>query len=587
MARLSHRGPDGKNILQIKHAAMGHWHFWTTPEEVGEKQPLQISNLPFVIVFDGRLDNREELYNKLGINLEESKNLSDAALTLHAYQRWEKDCVRHFIGEFALVIIDVHKKQLFCARDQLGERTLFYTLQSSRKIIIASEPWAIAGAFDAIPSINENYVAHYFAFKSTKDGQSFFNGINELLPAHALLINTTENKTWRYWHPDQIKKIRYKSDGEYGEHFLSLLEISVRSRLRSTTPVGVFMSGGLDSTSVACLAARMLKPEPLTTISYVYDELNDCDERCYINAIKEKYPIRSIEILGDDAWAFRGEYNRPRNLNLPDENFFRFLNEKGYSFAQQNDLRVLLNGEGGDHLFSAGVYWLTDLLSEGQVMKAFRELSNTRYLGFRKFLKSGVLQCVIRQILNSLPGGKYLHRKQSVPSWLSPLSQEYILKQRTRLVDPLSRYANVLGMSSSRRLSSEKFYSRCHGIELRYPFHDRRLVEFLFGLPAYQLFAHGLSKHILRTAMKDVLPDIVRLRSGKTGLSALLFRGVERENKLLQTHVQDVNAVWRKHISPEWLKLYGDYSHTPDTMERETLVPWLCGSYAMWHKKIS
>ncbi len=147
MPRLSHRGPDGKDTHYTKYAVMGHWHFWTTPEEIGEKQPLEVKGLPFIITFDGRLDNRAELFKKLNIPAEEGKTLSDAVLTLYAYKKWEEKTPEHFIGEFAFAILDEDKKQLFCARDHLGDRTLFYANQGEQTII-ASEPWAVAGAFD-------------------------------------------------------------------------------------------------------------------------------------------------------------------------------------------------------------------------------------------------------------------------------------------------------------------------------------------------------------------------------------------------------------------------------------------------------
>ncbi len=180
-------------------------------------------------------------------------------------------------------------------RDALGDRTLFYAFDGTR-LVIASEPWAVAGAMQYRPELNESAVAHYFALKATEDGQTLFKNVYELLPAHVMVVNASGQRTWRYWQPDLSKRLRGKSDEEYAEQFRSLLEESVRCRMRSTTPVGVLMSGGLDSTSVACLAARMLAPQPLTTISYVFDELTDCDERQYIEAVKAQWGIRSIQI---------------------------------------------------------------------------------------------------------------------------------------------------------------------------------------------------------------------------------------------------------------------------------------------------
>ena len=157
---LKHRGPDGRDVSFTEHAALGHWHFWTTPEEVGEKQPLELNGLPFKIVFDGRLDNRAEILDGLKPPLENASRLSDAALLLYAYERWGRECFERLIGEYALVIFDEWRGELICARDALGDRSLFYSIHDSR-IIIASEPRA--AAVEA-PELNESAVSHFFCF---------------------------------------------------------------------------------------------------------------------------------------------------------------------------------------------------------------------------------------------------------------------------------------------------------------------------------------------------------------------------------------------------------------------------------------
>ena len=419
MARLNHRGPDGHDTLIDNHIAMGHWHFWTTPEEVGEKQPLQIKGLPFTIVFDGRIDNRKELFTALKISPEESKEISDATLVLRAYQHWGEKCVEHFVGEFALAIFDKEKKELFCARDHLGDRTLFYTYQGSQ-IIIASEPWAITGASDKKPIINESAVAHYFAFKIPEDGQAFFNGIYELLPAHAMLFNATQKKKWHYWQPDLTKKIRYKSDEEYAQHFLSLLEESVHARMRSPKPVGVFLSGGLDSTSVAALAARMMVPKQLTTISYVFDKFPDCDERTFINLLKEKWKLQSKQLLCDDAWPFQNLDKPPSNLSQIGGNFYHILIDRLYKKARYEKVSVILTGGFGDQLLATHSNWFLDLVLDGRINNAINEI--ILHLKAKKVFNLRIIYYIIKQITKLLSGKHWTTHHEKAPAWLTPLS---------------------------------------------------------------------------------------------------------------------------------------------------------------------
>ena len=206
MERLKHRGPDGRDAALAGHIAMGHWHFWTTPEEVEERQPLQLSGLPFKIVLDGRLDNRPELISDLKLDSTQGKLLSDAVLILHAYDRWGENCFEHFVGEYALVLLDQQRDELICARDALGDRTLFYATNGTR-MVIASEPWAVAGADNSRIELNESTVAHFFSRKAIEDGQTFFRGIYELPPAHVMVSNASGDRHRRYWHPDSSKQL--------------------------------------------------------------------------------------------------------------------------------------------------------------------------------------------------------------------------------------------------------------------------------------------------------------------------------------------------------------------------------------------
>ncbi|HEX2995318.1 MAG TPA: hypothetical protein VHP14_10855, partial [Anaerolineales bacterium] len=200
MNRLRHRGPDGSDLLLLDRIHMGHWHFWTTPEDVGERQPLALNGLPFTVVFDGRIDNRSDLISALALPVD-GRELSDAALVIHAYGRWQEHCVEHFVGEFAFVLFDHFRDELFCARDPMGDRTLFYTFDATC-ITVASEPWAVAGTFNETPDLDESVTALHFAMKVPEDGSTFFKGICELLPAQALIIDCSGERNWFYWQAD-------------------------------------------------------------------------------------------------------------------------------------------------------------------------------------------------------------------------------------------------------------------------------------------------------------------------------------------------------------------------------------------------
>jgi len=584
MERLKHRGPDGRDAALVGRVALGHWHFWTTPEEVGERQPLMIKGLPFRIVLDGRLDNRLELISKLNLNPADGKRLSDAALVLHAYAHWGEGCFEYFIGEYALVILDERCGELICARDALGDRTLFYSFCGSR-LVIASEPWAVAGADDSTAELNETAVAHFFALRATQDGQTLFKNVYELLPAHGMRITASGQRSWRYWQPDPSVRLRGKSDQEYAEQFLSLLEESVRCRMRSSTPVGVLMSGGLDSGSVACLAARMSAPIPLTTISYVFDELTDCDERQYIETIKKQWGIRSIQIPCDDAWPYKDWDNWPHNPNHPEGNAYRLLKERAYQRAHQEGLRVLMPGTFGDELYCGEEDWLADLIVDGRLHDAARELKrHLRYAGLSATLKSDYLRRVGRRLLNSLPSGRYLRRAGKAPVWLTADASKRLNRGENWLAPAFELKGDLLGIGASRDSSYENVNASRHALELRHPYRDRRLAEYVLALPAYQLYNLGFYKYILRVAMQGILPQPILSRSQSTFLSPLFSRGLEREQKVLLACFQHSNAAWRKYVRSDWILEHWNKEITSQTSGTVAVVPWLCVSYESWSR---
>jgi asparagine synthase (glutamine-hydrolysing) len=564
---------------------MGHWHFWTTPEEVGERQPLELAGLPFKVVLDGRLDNRPELISELGLPSEEGRRLSDAALILHAYDHWGVHCLEHFIGPFALVIWDERCGELLCGRDALGDRTLFYSLTGTR-LVVASEPWAVAGANDSSNELDDYAIAYYFALRVPEDGQTLFKNIQELLPAHEMAVHANGERQWRYWQPKSSDHVQGKSDREYAEEFRYLLSESVRCRLRSTTPVGVLMSGGLDSTSVACLAAMMIAPTPLTTISYVFDELTDCDERQFINSVKEKWGIHSIQIPCDDAWPFKDWPNWPPNPNQPDWNVYRLLKERAYQCANREGIRVLLTGEFGDHLYGAESDFLVDLIADGRYLDAGREFGqHIHYAGLRWTWERGYLQRVGRNFLNRITYRRHLHGSLNPPpAWLTSFSAGYLSQPGNGLDSQVEHQSGMLDLSGAMICAGETSYANRYALEQRYPYRDRRLVEYVLALPAYQLYYRGYIKYILRTAMQDILPQMIRNRTQPNRLLSLFFRGIERENHVLETYFQDHNSAWSRFVRADWLQQHWKIVYPPEQDGPQAVVPWLCMSFETWAK---
>lgn len=583
MEHLNHRGPDGSNVFSVGGTTMGHWHFWTTPEEVGEQQPLAMNGVPFLIVFDGRIDNREELLNSLHISREESPLISDAALTLRAYAGWGEICFKRFIGEFALVIFNKKKNELVCVRDHLGARTLFYSVHED-SVVIASEPWSVANSGLQKIELNESAIAHYFAFKATDNGQTFFNNVYELLPARVMTITPDSFRTFQYWEP-AMQPIRYATDEEYAEHFRSLLEESVSSRMRATTPVGVLMSGGLDSTAIASLIAREIAPQRLTTISYVFDELSECDERAYIETVQEKWNTRPIYIPCDDAWPLKDWEHWVKNPNSPEGNPYRLMKERAYQRAHEEGLRVLFTGGFGDELYSGAENHILHLIFDGYFAEAVREINfQIQHKGMKKALLK-YLRHSKRYTFVRLQKHWLKNPKVAVPAWLTPLAASYLVKTKPGINPRFEEFAYLFGLEAAQDCSLEIFNASRHSIELRHPFHDRRLIEFAINIPGYQVYRRGIYKHILRMAMKNVMPEAIRTCPVRiSNFSPLYERGLKREQNLLQEVMQANSKTWSRFVSANWIEENGI---APTDGGARDLIPWMCASYERYQAYIN
>lgn len=524
MDRLTHRGPDGCDVSCIESVSLGHQHFWTTPEEVGERQPLVDKQRQCYLVFDGRLDNRQELLQALDRDDTAGRNLSDAELILVAYRQWAEAGIARLLGPFALALYDVAHRRVICARDGVGDRSLFYFL-SSKLLIVASEEQAVLAHPAVSRRLDETRVAVYFSLQEPGDGATFFADVHELLPAHMMVIEEDRMRTWRYWDVEPGRRVQYRDDAEYAAHFRELLEDSVSCRLRTLSPPAVMMSGGLDSTSVAALIAGQ-QTSRVRTISYVFDELRQGDERWFMQAMIDQYHLDAVQIRGDDAWPLREAESWPLNPNTPEDTPYRRLMERVYQTARDAGVRTILTGFFSDHTYAGAHYWFRDLLADRHFALAGRESAwYIQRQGLQAFFKDCLLRaCVNRKLIRCV-------RPLQPPHWLTdrakallPESERWPPSARSGR-RPL-QHERVLGLRAARGASFDIFHASHSRVELRHPYRDRRLIEFILAVPAHQLYRQGLYKPILRNAMQGILPERIRRRRHPTSLTGLFLRGM-------------------------------------------------------------
>lgn len=585
LARLRHRGPDGADVSAGPGRVLAHSHFWTTPEEVGERQPVTDPESGHSLVFDGRIDNRADLERSLGVS---DTAFSDARLLLRAYVRWGQSCFEHLLGPFAVLIWDSETASLLAARDPMGDRTLFYAVIPGG-VVIASEEQALLAHPAVRPALDEETLARHFAIEAPRAGATFFAAIRELPPGSLLLASGGRFRLQTFWTPTPPDPIRYRRDEEYAEHLASLLGDAVEARLRSSTPVGISLSGGMDSPSVAALAVERLGragngPRP-ASFSWVFDDLPECDERRWIDPLVASLGLESTRVAADAYWPLRDAATWPVNPNTPLSNAYRTLKQALYAAVSERGIRTLLIGVFSDRLFVGRETWLASRVMGGHLGDPFRHLARLVTGGeIRRIWRDPALRAVARRIApffsrNVPPPTK--------PPWLTPAAWTLVENgQAGRTPVPREiRARRTAAVFDELRgtFPGEIYFSSQFSLDVRDPFRDLRVVRFMLAVPPDQLERGPVQKYILRRAMKGRLPDLIVDRTETTFLDPFYRRSLfGRETATVERLLRAPNALWRGRVEEEWL--LGSFPEKFLTMPdgRALLVPYFAASAQLW-----
>ena len=301
---MASRGPDGTYTWVNDAITLGHGALHATPESVNEVMPLVDRATGNVIVADVRLDNRDELIGALRLDGVATAEIGDGRLLLDAYRKWGEDCVDHLLGDFAFAIWDERRRQLFLARDPFGAKPLTYHC-SEHLMAFASDSRSVVGLEDVPSTIDRDRVFDFLVDVTEwiDTSSTFFAEVRRLPPAHVLTITATGQRLRRYWHLLEPELLRLRCDEEYQEATREVLDLAVRCRMRGRADVGVVLSGGIDSSSIAATARRF---GPVRSYSAVSDH-DDTTETAFIRATVAKLsldagyvdPSQVHELCGD------------------------------------------------------------------------------------------------------------------------------------------------------------------------------------------------------------------------------------------------------------------------------------------------
>jgi len=544
---LAHRGPDGIRHWVDGPVGMGHCMLQTTPESVDERQPLTDNSGNLCLTMDGRVDNREELIKALQSKGASLRDDTDAEIVLKAYECWGTECPARIIGDFSFVIWDKRQRQLFCARDAVGNKPFVYHW-NGRRLLFSSELHALFQDAGTPCEPNEGMIGEYLAVNITHTEETLYRDILRLPPAHYMIVRDGQIRKHRFWEVDLGKEIRYRSDDDYVEHFTQLFKECVRCSLRSHRPIGAYLSGGLDSSSVVSMAKTiyaegLAEDRGFETFSILYPGL-PCDESRYIREVVERWNLHAnyFCIDGLSLACFQEQAHFYKDLSdYPNGNDSSPIRKS----AREKQLRVMLTGFGGDERLSGSLYYLTDLARKGEVLSLLREL---QIQNLHLTHKQSLSQLLHYLLMPLLPIGVCRFaastRQRAAQRWGRHCWINTDFARRINLEERLGNHLGVdVPVRSSREWSRTLFNNggQIHAMELedrsaawygqeqRHPFRDRRMVEFCFALPENQRLRR-YQKFVLRQAMRGCLPTLVRERLDKAEFSETLFRVVEDQS---------------------------------------------------------
>ncbi len=600
---LAHRGPDGADIWVDGSVGLGHRMLWTTPESLIEKLPLVNQRGDIVLTSDCRIDNREELIAALQLNNRSSEKITDSELVLGAYEKWGEECPEHLLGDFVFAIWDKRKQTLFCARDHMGVKPFYYFHQPGKLFAFGSEIKALLSLQDVPRRLNEIKVGDYLASNFQDKVETFYQDIFRLPPASCLTLNRKGLQIRSYWSLDPERELCLSSDEEYAEALQEIFAESVRCRLRSAFPVGSHLSGGLDSSSVTCMARKILeeKNSKLHTFSNIFDTVTQCDERPFIEAVLAQGGMNPHYVHGDELGPLS---DLKRIFKYHDEVFFgptHFLVWVANLATENQGIRIVLDGFDGDTTISHGDGYFTELAHKGQ-WAAFAKQANdivqragggsplnilrssgltyvedlarkSNWLGFAKetrqiskYFDISQQQILVQHGLKPLipESGRLAWRKlrgHNEPmlnaNWLfnRSFAQKIGLKKRIKALDESQSHLPVTereyhwryltwGLVGYAMETLDKSYAT-FSIEARHPFMDKRLIEFCLSLPPQQKLNQGWTRLVMRRAMQNILPEQVQWRQTKSKMTASFIHGLLNLNRqvlddLMQNHLEPI-----------------------------------------------
>jgi len=559
MHAIRHRGPDGDGIWldERRPVGLGHVRLAIIDPEHGT-QPMATRDGRFIVVFNGAIYNYLELRRELIGKGHPIHSFSDTEVLLHAYREWGESCVDRLLGMFAFAIWDKHEQKLFCARDRIGIKPFYYHFDG-QQLLFASEIKAILAHDGVQAQANAQGLQDYLTFQYCLDDKTLFSGIHKLEPGHCLAAryvgDTLAVNVRQYWD------VQYDIDESHDERYFidtlaGLIDDSIRLHLRADVPVGAHLSGGLDSSAVVCLAARMLGGEKLQTFTGAFNEGAQFDETPYAREVSAFAGTTYNEIYIGAGKELADVL--PRLMYYMDEPVAGPGVIPQYYVSRQagQHVKVVMGGQGGDELFVGYARYMAAYLEKCLSGAIYQTANQHRHaVSLASIVDNLPLLANYQPMLQSLwkdglfgPGDQRYFSLVDRSDGMSQLFNQDALRGAGNY-SPFESFQRIFNRDGLHSLVNQMTYfdlkgslpallhvedrtSMAASLESRVPLLDHRIVEFMASVPPNIKFAGGRMKHLFKESVRSALPQKILERKDKMGFPTPLThwtQGVARD----------------------------------------------------------
>jgi len=595
--KIAHRGPDGSRVWCEGPVAFGHQMLHTTQESLHEILPFEDEESGLVITADARIDNRKDLAPQLGI--EDNEHVSDSYFILKAYEKWGEKCPEELLGDFAFAIWDKMKEKVFCTRDHVGVKPFYYYL-TDELFIFSTEIKALFESHNLSRNLNKLKLAYYLSSVYTDRSLTFYENIYPLTAAFSLIINKNTESLEKYWDIDPNSSLILNSEEDYKNAFRNIFAESIKCRLRSAYPIGFELSGGLDSSSIVCMAKNIIKKnssiqKEINAYSMIFKMIPETDESFYIKKVVDSGGINPNLINSDNISPLD---NISSILWHQDQPFYTVnisILWNMYQKMQKDNIRIVLSGNGGDEVISYGNNYFRDLavsLKWKTLLNEIISLSNNINIKssnlfyrlvfiplipqfIKKYIKSGKNKpdlILNDELLNELGGEDHI---KNLEFNLIAAKAKSARKHHHFMISQLSHQYNL--EMKDRTVAAFK-------IEPRFPFFDKRMIEFCFAIPTDMKFRYGWNRYIQRISMDNIVPKDIQWRVGKNYFNPVLEKNlIFHEKKNLERIFSVNNNLLENYLDLNRInEIYQDYKMA-DYDEINKI--WLVTILYLWIKR--